>query len=163
MIALFMGSFSDFTVLKKGLRLLKTSGIPFEAHVCSAHRTPSELLSNIERLNKSGCKVFIAAAGSAAHLAGVIAAHTIRPVIGVPLSSGLKGIDALFSTVQMPSGIPVATVAVDGAENAVYLAIQMLAMTDDSLRDKLLKWREEMKKDVNLKNCELEKEIRALE
>ena len=131
-VAVIMGSDSDLPVLKGAFEQLKKLGIPFEAHVYSAHRTPAE----------SGFGVLIAAAGKAAHLAGALAAQTTLPVIGIPVkSSTLDGLDALLSTVQMPSGMPVATVAIDGAANAALLAAQILAVEDEALAEKLLAMR----------------------
>lgn len=148
-VAIIMGSDSDMPVVKGAAEKLSALGIPYEMRVMSAHRTP-EMVSEFARTaHENGTGVIIAAAGKAAHLAGVIAAHTVLPVIGIPIkSSTLDGLDALLSTVQMPSGIPVATVAIDGAANAAILAAQMLAMSDDALREKLFKMRVEMQQAV---------------
>ena len=139
-VAVIMGSKSDLEVMQKTIDVLNDFGIAFEVRIFSAHRTP-ELLSNyIKEATDKKCRVFIAAAGCAAHLAGCIAGQTIFPVIGVPLAeSDLKGIDALLSTVQMPGGVPVATVAIGGAgaKNAAILAVQMLALSDQTLQEKL--------------------------
>lgn len=137
-IAVIMGSDSDLPVVSKAADTLKSLGIPFEMHVFSAHRTPEEAKEFSVNARKNGFGAIIAAAGMAAHLAGAIAANTTLPVIGIPMKSGnLGGIDALLSTVQMPSGIPVATVAVDGAVNAALLCAEILAVTDDVIAAKL--------------------------
>mgnify|MGYP003291911522 CR=1 FL=1 len=129
-----MGSDSDLPIVEKGIAVLRDYGIPFEAHVYSAHRTPAEAADFVKNAKKNGFGVIIAAAGMAAHLAGAVAANTTLPVIGIPISSGgLGGLDALLSTVQMPSGIPVATVAIGGAANAAHLAAEILALSDDAL------------------------------
>lgn len=155
-VAVIMGSDSDLPVVSKAMDKLKAFGVPVEVHVMSAHRTPSAAMSFAADAAKNGFGVIIAAAGKAAHLAGVLAAHTILPVIGIPIkSSTLDGLDSLLSTVQMPSGIPVATVAIDGAENAAILAIQMLALSDTELQDKLLK----MKKDMETTVLEKDRKI----
>ena len=137
-IAVIMGSDSDLPVVSKAADTLKSLGIPFEMHVFSAHRTPEEAKEFSVNARRNGFGAIIAAAGMAAHLAGAIAANTTLPVIGIPMKSGnLGGIDALLSTVQMPSGIPVATVAVDGAVNAALLCAEILAITDDEIAAKL--------------------------
>ena len=134
-VAVIMGSDSDLPVVGKAIDKLKSFGVPVEAHVMSAHRTPAAAAAFASSAAREGFGVIIAAAGKAAHLAGVLAAHTVLPVIGIPVkSSTLDGLDALLATVQMPSGIPVATVAIDGAENAAILAVQMLALEDAELR-----------------------------
>lgn len=133
-----MGSDSDLPVVGKAIDVLKEYGVPFEAHVYSAHRTPVEAKEFSQNAAANGFGVIIAAAGKAAHLAGAIAANTVLPVIGIPVkASVLDGMDALLSTVQMPSGIPVATVAIDGAANAALLAIEILAVSDEGLAAKL--------------------------
>lgn len=131
-VAVLMGSDSDLPVMESAFEILKKFGIPFEARVTSAHRTPEITHAYVLDADKRGCAVFIAAAGMAAHLAGAVAANTLRPVIGVPMDSSLDGLDALLSTVQMPAGIPVATVAIGkaGAKNAAYLAAQIMATSD---------------------------------
>ena len=137
-IAIIMGSDSDFPVVKAAADTLQELEIPFEVHVYSAHRTPEAVQLFVSAARQNGFGVIIAAAGKAAHLAGVLAAGTTLPVIGIPMkSSALDGMDALLSTVQMPSGIPVATVAIDGAANAALLAVQMLAIEDEALALKL--------------------------
>ena len=132
-VAVIMGSDSDFDVVKGALTELKKYGVPFECRVMSAHRTPAMASESAENAKKNGFGVIICAAGMAAHLAGVIAGHTTLPVIGIPVKGSVEGLDALLATVQMPPGIPVATVAINGAKNAAILAIQMLALSDDTL------------------------------
>lgn len=136
-IAIIMGSDSDLPIVSKAIDTLKTYSVPYEVHVYSAHRTPDQALAFARSARSSGFGAIIAAAGKAAHLAGVLAANTTLPVIGIPIKSSLDGMDALLSTVQMPSGIPVATVAIDGAVNAALLSIEILAVTDDDLAEKL--------------------------
>ncbi|WMJ84139.1 5-(carboxyamino)imidazole ribonucleotide mutase [Oscillospiraceae bacterium LTW-04] len=137
-VAILMGSDSDLPVLKPAVKTLHQLGVPFSVRVMSAHRTPVEAATFAKSAREEGYGVIIAAAGKAAHLAGSLAAQTTLPVIGVPVkSSTLDGLDALLSTVQMPSGIPVATVAIDGAQNAALLAAEMLALSDDVLAQKL--------------------------
>ena len=137
-VAIIMGSDSDLPVVKGAADKLKEFGVPFEVHVMSAHRTPDLAAEFSKNAKSDGFGVIISAAGKAAHLGGVLAAHTTLPVIGIPIkSSTLDGLDALLATVQMPSGIPVATVAIDGAANAAILAVQMLALSDDELAAKL--------------------------
>ena len=138
-VAIIMGSDSDLPVVRKAADTLQSFGVPYEMHVYSAHRTPVQARDFSVNARANGFGVIIAAAGMAAHLAGAIAANTTLPVIGIPMKSGTftNGLDALLSTVQMPSGIPVATVAVDGAVNAALLAVQMLAITDAELAAKL--------------------------
>ena len=143
-IAIIMGSDSDFPVVKAAADTLQELEIPFEVHVYSAHRTPEAVQAFVSAARQNGFGVIIAAAGKAAHLAGVLAAGTTLPVIGIPMkSSALDGMDALLSTVQMPSGIPVATVAIDGAKNAAILAIQIMAVADAGLAEKLRAARDE--------------------
>ncbi|MBO7214226.1 MAG: 5-(carboxyamino)imidazole ribonucleotide mutase [Clostridia bacterium] len=137
-VAIIMGSDSDLPIVEKGVNVLKEFGVPFEVHVYSAHRTPEEAGVFASSAKQNGFGVIIAAAGMAAHLAGALAARTTLPVIGIPCkSSALDGMDALLSTVQMPTGVPVATVAINGAGNAALLAIQMLALSDEDLAKKL--------------------------
>ena len=157
-----MGSDSDFPIVKDCIAELKKYGVPVEAKVMSAHRTP-ELASIFASQAKSqGFGVIICAAGMAAHLAGVIAGHTTLPVIGIPIKSSFEGLDALLATVQMPSGIPVATVAVNGAKNAAVLAIQMLALSDDALAEKLENAKQDMINGVIAKNEKLRKMVDEL-
>lgn len=139
-VAILMGSDSDLPVMKSTLDTLASFGVPYEVRISSAHRTPAATAEYVVDADQRGCAVFIAAAGLAAHLAGAVAAHTIRPVIGVPMEGGpLNGFDALLSTVQMPGGIPVASVAIGkaGAKNAAYLAAQILALQDSGLAQRL--------------------------
>lgn len=137
-VAVIMGSDSDFPVVSKAVAELKAYGVPYECHVMSAHRTPALASDFADKAKENGFGVIICAAGMAAHLAGVIAANTILPVIGIPCKSqNLEGIDALLSTVQMPSGIPVATVAINGGVNAALLSIEILAVNDKELSKKL--------------------------
>lgn len=137
-VAVIMGSASDLPVVEKAVATLKEYSVPCEVHVYSAHRTPVEARLFAETAQENGFGAIIAAAGKAAHLAGALAAATVLPVIGLPVkSSNLDGVDALLSTVQMPSGIPVATVAIDGAVNAALLCVQILAVSDEELAEKL--------------------------
>lgn len=149
-VAVLMGSDSDWKVMREAAVTLKEFGVPFEVEVISAHRTPRRAAEFALNAKERGFEVIIAGAGRAAHLAGVIAAHTTLPVIGVPIGGGpLGGVDALYSTVQMPPGVPVATVAVDGARNAALLAIQMLALKYEKLSDKLDLYKREMAEKVS--------------
>ena len=161
--AVIMGSDSDWGVVQKAVKTLKNFEIETEVHVMSAHRSPAEAAAFAAGAKENGFGVIIAAAGMAAHLAGVLAAHTTLPVIGIPVkSANLDGLDALLATVQMPTGIPVATVAVGGAGNAAYLAAQMLALSDEALAEKLRNERKNMKEEVLKKDAavaELVKEI----
>ena len=137
-VGIIMGSDSDLPIIEKAIDILKDFSIPFEVHIYSAHRTPEKAIEFSKNAKKNGFGVIIAAAGMAAHLAGVVAANTILPVIGIPCKSqNLEGIDALLSTVQMPSGIPVATVAINGGVNAALLSIEILAVNDKELSKKL--------------------------
>ena len=137
-VGIIMGSDSDLTVVEKANNTLDEYGVPYEVHVFSAHRTPEQSKNFAQNAKANGFGAIIAAAGKAAHLAGAVAANTTLPVIGIPVkSSTLDGMDALLSTVQMPAGIPVATVAIDGAVNAALLCVQILAVSDDSLAEKL--------------------------
>ena len=151
MVAVIMGSKSDWDVMKHCCDVLTQFGVPHEKRVLSAHRTPAAAAEFISTAEKRGVKVLIAAAGGAAHLAGVAAAHTLLPVLGVPMeSASLKGMDSLLSTVQMPGGIPVGTLAIGkpGATNAALLAVAILATSDPALREKLRAFREEQSKKV---------------
>ena len=159
-VAIIMGSTSDMAAMQETMAGLQKFNIPFEVNVLSAHRTPKQVINYISTVRKRGIKVIIAAAGGAAHLAGVVAAHTILPVIGVPMETkSLAGIDSLMSTVQMPSGIPVATLTIGkaGAKNAAILAVQILALDDKKLAARLKRHKKEMtaavlKKNRSLKN-----------
>lgn len=157
-VAIVMGSDSDLPVVGKAIKKLRDFGVKCEAHVMSAHRTPDAAAEFSKNAAANGFGVIIAAAGKAAHLGGVLAAHTTLPVIGIPVkSSTLDGLDALLATVQMPAGIPVATVAIDGAENAAILAVQMLALSEPSLAEAL----EAMKKDMAEKVLEKDAALAA--
>ncbi|MDD8020104.1 MAG: 5-(carboxyamino)imidazole ribonucleotide mutase [Acidobacteriota bacterium] len=150
-VTVFLGSDSDFEIIKEGLDILKEFEVPFSLEVTSAHRTPERTSRLIEEAEKSGTRVFIAVAGKAAHLPGVVASQTLLPVIGVPVeSTALAGLDALFSVVQMPKGIPVAAVALgkSGGANAALLAISILALSDDELKRKLAAYRRKMAEKV---------------
>ncbi len=156
-IGIIMGSDSDLPTVQKAADTLKSFGVPYEVHVFSAHRTPVEAKEFSVNARKNGFGAIIAAAGMAAHLAGAIAANTTLPVVGIPIKSGhLNGMDALLSTVQMPSGIPVATVAIDGAVNAALLCIQMLAIEDSDLASKLDEKRKADAQKVLEKNAAVE-------
>lgn len=159
-----MGSNSDLPVVKGAIDKLKEFGVEFEARVISAHRTPQAAEEFAKGAEDRGVSVIIAAAGKAAHLGGVIAAYTTLPVIALPIKSSLMdGLDSLLSMVQMPSGIPVATVAVNGAENAGILAVQMLALSDKSLSDKLKKFKEDMAAAVAEKDKKLQAELAEMQ
>lgn len=161
-VAVIMGSDSDFPVVKSALTELKNYGVPFECKVMSAHRTPELASEFAAHAKENGFGVIICAAGMAAHLAGVIAGHTTLPVIGIPIKSTFEGLDALLATVQMPSGIPVATVAVNGAKNAAILAIQMLALSDEALSQKLQQAKQDMIDGVMAKDKKLQEAIAEL-
>ncbi len=162
-VAILMGSDSDFGVMSKAVSVLKEFGIPVEVHVYSAHRTPEKVAEFATNAKDNGFGVIIAGAGMAAALAGVVAGHTTLPVIGVPLkSNALEGVDALLSTVMMPSGIPVATVAIDGSKNAAYLAAQILAISDEELAKKVLENRQKQSAAVLVKDQKLQEKVQAL-
>ena len=159
-VGIVMGSDSDLPILRKSMDTLDELGIPYEAHVYSAHRTPEQARQFALHARENGFGAIIAAAGMAAHLAGAIAANTTLPVIGIPINSGkLSGIDALLSTVQMPSGIPVATVAINGAVNAALLCVQILAVSDMELAKKLEEKRRTDAQNVLDKNANIEKQF----
>ncbi len=159
-VGIVMGSDSDLPVVEKAMNALDELGVPYEVHVYSAHRTPVEAKEFSEKARENGFGVIIAAAGKAAHLAGAIAANTTLPVIGIPVkSSTLDGLDALLSTVQMPGGIPVATVAIDGAQNAGLLAAQILAVSDRDLADRLNQQRKAAAEKVLTKNRAIEEKF----
>ena len=161
-VAVIMGSDSDLPIVEKAIDTLKEFSIPFEVHVYSAHRTPAETKEFVSTAAENGFGVIIAAAGMAAHLAGAVAANTVLPVIGIPVSAKkLDGLDALLSTVQMPSGIPVATVAIDGAKNAAILAAQIIALSDESLSAKLKEDRQNASRNVLEKNAKIEQMYNA--
>lgn len=162
-VAIIMGSDSDFPVMSKAVKVLSDYGIPYEAHVYSAHRTPKEAADFASNAKANGFGCIIAGAGMAAALAGVLAAHTTLPVIGVPLKSAvLEGTDALLATVMMPSGIPVATVAIDGAKNAAYLAAEIIALTDDELAEKVAADRAAQYEGVLKKDAALQEKLKEL-
>ncbi len=159
-VGIIMGSDSDLPVVEKAIHTLEEYGVPYEVHVYSAHRTPVQAKEFSENAIANGFGAIIAAAGKAAHLAGAIAANTTLPVIGIPVkSSTLDGLDALLSTVQMPAGIPVATVAIDGAVNAALLSIQILAVSDAQLAEKLAKARKDASAKVLEKNKMIEEKF----
>lgn len=159
-IGILMGSDSDLPVVQKAIDTLEEFSVPYEVHVFSAHRTPKEAAEFSANARENGFGAVIAAAGMAAHLAGAVAANTTLPVIGIPVkSAALDGMDALLSTVQMPPGIPVATVGINGAANAALLCIQILAVEDKTLADALLKAREAAAKKVLTKNEAIEKQF----
>lgn len=159
-VAVIMGSDSDLPTVKPAIDKLKSFGVEVEAHVMSAHRTPAQASKFASEAKANGFGVIIAAAGKAAHLGGVLAAHTTLPVIGIPIkSSTLDGLDALLATVQMPSGIPVATVAINGAENAAILAVQMLALSDENLAAQLDQMKKSMEEKVMEKDAKLQQEL----
>ena len=162
-VAIIMGSDSDFPVVSKAVLKLKEFNIPYEVHVMSAHRTPDAAINFSANAKRNGFGVIIAAAGMAAHLAGVLAAKTTLPVIGIPCKSAqLDGMDALLATVMMPTGIPVATVAVDGAANAAILAAEILALSDEKLAEKLEKMKADMEQGVALKDAAMQAKVESL-
>lgn len=159
-VGIIMGSDSDLPVVKPAIDTLRQYGVPFQAHILSAHRTPEKAAEFAKTARDQGFGAIIAAAGKAAHLAGVLAGHTTLPVIGIPIkSSTLDGLDALLATVQMPSGVPVATVAIDGAKNAALLAIQILAVNDEELAKRLAQAKLDMAQEVEAKDLELQKSL----
>lgn len=159
-VAILMGSDSDLPVVQKAIGVLKQLDIPFEAHIISAHRTPKRAIAFAESARANGFSVVIAVAGMAAHLAGFVAAHTTLPVIGVPCKGGAAdGLDALLATVQMPPGVPVATVALNGGANAAWLAAQMLALQDEALAEKLAACRAATADGITQKDDELQRTL----
>ena len=162
-VAVLMGSDSDWPVVKGACAELKRLGIPFEAHILSAHRTPAEAAEFSKSARDKGFGVILCAAGMAAHLAGAVAANTTLPVVGIPMKGGaVDGLDALLATVQMPSGIPVATVALNGAKNAAVLAAQMLALSDERIAGLLKQARSAMQREIEAKNAKIRAEADAL-
>lgn len=156
-VAIIMGSASDWGVMRAAVETLKNFSVDFEVTVASAHRTPQKVQDFVKN---SDAQIFIAAAGMAAHLAGVVASLTTRPVIGVPINSEpFKGLDSLLSTVQMPGGVPVATMAVNGAKNAALFAVEILALQDDKLAKKIIAYREQLAETIELKDKNLKKEF----
>lgn len=159
-VAVLMGSDSDWPVMRAAVERLRDFGVACDVQVMSAHRTPERVSTFVTEAPKRGVRVFIVGAGAAAHLAGVVAAHTVQPVIGVPLNAtSLQGLDALLSTVQMPAGVPVATVAVGGAENAGILAAQILAVADARLASAVKRFKADMAKKVAAKNAKLQEQL----
>lgn len=159
-VGIIMGSESDMPAMEPCMKQLDEFGVPYEVKVASAHRKPAEVHEWASSAHERGIRVIVAAAGKAAHLGGVLAAHTVLPVIGIPMkSSTLDGLDALLATVQMPSGVPVATVAIDGAENAALLAIQILAVSDGELARKLLDKKKAMAESVAAKDQKLQEQL----
>lgn len=161
-VAVLMGSDSDLPVMENTFKVLKELAIPFEAKVTSAHRTPEITHAYVKEADQRGCAVFICAAGMAAHLAGAVSANTLKPVIGVPINSSLDGLDALLSTVQMPGGIPVATVAVGsaGAKNAAYLAAQIIGVGDAAVHQRLIENRQANSQQVQEKDAALQAKLK---
>ncbi len=158
LVGIIMGSDSDLGVMEESAKILEEFGVPYEITIVSAHRTPDRLFTYAESAQKRGLKVIIAGAGGSAHLPGMTAALTVLPVIGVPVKTkNLEGMDSLLSIVQMPPGIPVATVAINGAKNAGLLALKMLGLTDKNLQDKLQKYSADINKEVKIKAKKLEK------
>ena len=162
-VAVIMGSDSDLPVVQGAISKLREFGVEVEAHVMSAHRTPEQAAAFSKNARENGFGVIIAAAGKAAHLAGVLAAHTTLPVIGVPMgTSVMGGMDSLLSIVQMPKGIPVATVAIDGADNAALLAVQILALSCEELSEKLETMKEQMAQGVAAKDQAIQEKVKEL-
>lgn len=162
-VAVIMGSDSDFPVVKGAVEKLRSFGVPCEVHIMSAHRTPDAAAEFSKNAAANGFGVIIAAAGKAAHLGGVLAAHTTLPVIGIPIkSSALDGLDALLATVQMPPGIPVATVGIDSAANAAILAVQMLALSDPALAQALARMKQDMADGVAKKDAAIQEQVNSL-
>lgn len=159
-VMILMGSDSDWSVMKKAAELLKQFETEFEVRICSAHRTPLKTVKIVEAF-KGSC--FIVGAGAAAHLAGVVAAHTVKPVIAVPINAtSLNGEDALYSTVQMPSGIPVACMAIDGAKNAALFALQIISTFDQQVEKKLITFKKEMIKEVDAKDKKIQTLVKEI-
>ncbi len=160
-VGILMGSDSDLPIMQKASEVLRELGIGYEMDISSAHRTPEKVIQYVKDIRKRGIEVIIAGAGMAAHLAGFIAAHTTLPVIGVPIRSGaLAGIDSLYSTVQMPPGIPVATVAIDGAKNAAYLAAEILSIKYEEITRRLEDQRQDMRNSIEEKSKRLKKKLK---
>ena len=157
LVGILMGSDSDLPVMQEAAKVLEEFGIDSEVHTLSAHRTPEAVVEYVQKSEAAGYKVFICGAGGAAHLAGVVAAHTALPVIGVPImNKTTAGVDALFATVQMPPGIPVATVAINGAKNAGILAAQIIGAGDSNVLQNVRTFKEKMAKDITAKDAELQ-------
>ncbi|MCK4836886.1 MAG: 5-(carboxyamino)imidazole ribonucleotide mutase [Candidatus Aminicenantes bacterium] len=162
-IGIILGSDSDYPFMEKGIAILEKFNIPFEIEVSSAHRTPERTSEIIKEFESTGIKIIIAAAGGAAHLPGVIAAQTLLPVLGVPVDSKLSGVDSLYSIIQMPGGIPVATFGIgnSGGMNAVLFAMEILSLTEQTIKEKLIQFREEQKRQVIEKSNRLKKRIKT--
>jgi 5-(carboxyamino)imidazole ribonucleotide mutase len=163
-IGIILGSDSDYPYMEKGISILKKFQISFKIEVSSAHRTPERTVELVMEFEKQGVQVIIAAAGGAAHLPGVIASHTLLPVLGVPIHSQLSGVDSLYSIVQMPSGVPVAAFSIgsSGGVNSVLFAMEILALKDNEIKEKLVEYRKEQKLDVIKKSEKLKDKIRSL-
>ncbi|MCY4673908.1 MAG: 5-(carboxyamino)imidazole ribonucleotide mutase [Bacteroidetes bacterium] len=162
LVGILMGSDSDLPIMRKAADILKSFDVPFELNVMSAHRTPDRAHQYATSAHTRGIKVLIAGAGVAAHLAGVLAANTPLPVLGVPINSGaLQGLDALLATVQMPSGIPVGTLAINGSKNAALLAVQILATSDPALQQRFIDYKADMVDQVDLKNARVQEQLFA--
>lgn len=161
-VSIIMGSYSDKDIAFDVIGALKMFDVPYDVVVYSAHRTPDEVVKYVKKQEAEGTEVFVSIAGKAAHLGGVIAAHTTRPVIGVPGKTSVGGgMDSLLSTVQMPSGVPVATVAINGGKNAGILAAQILSVGDKAIKEKLLAYKKQLQEDVAVMNQKLEDDLRA--
>lgn len=161
-VSIIMGSYSDKDIAFDVIGALKMLEIPYDVVVYSAHRTPNEVVDHVKKQEEEGTEVFISIAGKAAHLGGVIAAHTTRPVIGVPGKTSVAGgMDSLLSTVQMPSGVPVATVAINGGKNAGILAAQILSVGDPAIKERLLAYKKQLQDEVTEMNKKLEADLRA--
>ena len=160
-VAILMGADSDLPVMESCLEIWQKFNVPFEVKITSAHRTPEATHNFVKEADRKGCAAFICAAGMAAHLAGAVAANTLRPVIGVPINASMDGLDALLSTVQMPGGIPVATVAIGkaGAKNAAYLAIQIIAVSNTTLHQALIDERESNAQIILEKDAALQEKL----
>lgn len=163
-IGIILGSDSDYPYMEKGINILKKFQISFKIEVSSAHRTPERTIELVMEFEKQGVQIIIAAAGGAAHLPGVIASHTLLPVLGVPIHSQLSGVDSLYSIVQMPSGVPVAAFSIgsSGGVNSVLFAMEILALKDNEIKEKLVEYRKEQKLDVIKKSEKLKDKIRSL-
>ncbi len=163
-IGIILGSDSDFPYMEKGIQLLREFNIPFEIEVSSAHRTPERTIELVRDFEAKGIRVIIAAAGGAAHLPGIIAAHTLLPVLGVPITSALSGLDSLYSIVQMPSGIPVAAFSIgnSGGVNAILFAVEILALNDPEMKKKLVQFREKQQHSVTEKSKRLKEKVETM-
>jgi 5-(carboxyamino)imidazole ribonucleotide mutase len=160
-VLIVMGSASDASKAEPAIAVLKEFGVALDARVCSAHRSPKKLAALVAAAEERGCRVFIALAGKAAHLPGVVASHTVKPVIGVPIDTPMMGLDSLLSIAQMPPGVPVATVGVDAANNAALLAVQMLALSDAKLAKRLADYKAALSADVAKQNADARKKLRV--